>query len=146
LFERILLAVDEWPDSQRALCAVRDLARLHGSEVLVVHGRNPRLLAPRVPGAPMPVRQLSAETEDEARMLLGAAVRELREGGLTRVRGQLLPGRGRLAAQILDAARIARCDVIVLGARGTSWISQLLDGGPARQLLRTADRPLLLVR
>jgi nucleotide-binding universal stress UspA family protein len=146
VFERILLSVDEWPDSQRALHATRDLAHLHGSEVLVVHGRGSGVLAPVVPGAPLPARQLSVATEDEAWLLLGAAVAELRESGLSRVRGQLLPRRGRLCEQILEAARIARSGLIVVGARRTARIWQLLDGRPAWQLIRTADRPILLVR
>ena len=145
MFERILLAVDEWPDSQRALRTTRDLAHAQSSEVLVVHGRGSGVLVPVVPHAPMPVRQLSPETEDEARLLLGAAVAELRESGLTRVRGKLLPRRGRLAEQILEAARIARSDVIILGGRRTGWLWQLMEGGPARKLLHKADRPVLLV-
>jgi nucleotide-binding universal stress UspA family protein len=145
VFERILLSVDEWPDSQRALSAVRDLAHLYGSEVLVVHGRGLGMLAPVVPGAPLPARQLGAETEDEAWLLLGAAVAELRGSGLPRVRGQLLPHRGRIAEQILEAARIAQASVIVVGARRTARIWQLLEGSPARKLVRTADRPVLLV-
>ncbi len=146
MFERILVSVDEWPDSQRALRATRDLAHLHGSEVLVVHGRRSGLVAPVVPSAPVTAHRLSQETEDEAWLLLGAAVSELRESGLARVRGQLLRHRGRLAEQILEAARVARSNLIVVGARRTPRIWQLVDGRPAWLLQKTVDRPVLLIR
>lgn len=145
MFERILLSVDGSEDSGRALAATRELARLHGSEVLVVHGRQLGRLSPYVPGCPVPPRQLSAETEDEARLLLGAAVSELRDGQL-RVRGHLLPRQGRVAQQIVEAARIARSDLIVLGSRGMSLMWELVAGGAAEKVIRLADRPVLLVR
>jgi len=145
MFERILLSVDGSEDAGRALRATRELARIHGSEVLVVHGREAGRLAPPVPSCPVPPRHLSLETEDEARRLLSAAVSELRDGQL-RVRGQLLPRQGRVAQQIVEAARVARSDLIVLGSRGMSLMWELVAGGSAEKVIRLADRPVLIVR
>jgi hypothetical protein len=62
LFERILLALDGSVDAERAVRATGELARLHRSEVLVVHGRELGLLTSLVPGVPAPTRQLAVET------------------------------------------------------------------------------------
>ncbi|MBJ7600597.1 universal stress protein [Candidatus Nephthysia bennettiae] len=145
MFKRIVLAVDGSVDAGRALRATGELARLHGSEVLVVHGRELGLLMPLVPGAPAPTRQLTVDTEDEARRLLSSAVSELRDWQ-PRVRGQLLPRQGQVAQQIVEAARTAQADLIVLGARGMSQMWELVAGGPAQKVVRLADRPVLLVR
>ena len=45
MVERILLSVDGSQDSDRAPGATRELARPHGSQVLVVHGRADEALA-----------------------------------------------------------------------------------------------------
>ena len=77
MFERILLSVDGSEDSDKAVRATRDLARLHGSEVFVVHGRDLAIVAPP---SPLPSGQGGAEDEAESRLLVDMAVAELRSG------------------------------------------------------------------
>jgi nucleotide-binding universal stress UspA family protein len=57
MFERILLSVDGSDDSNKALRATRELARLHGSEVFLVYGWASSALAAPVPSAPVTTRQ-----------------------------------------------------------------------------------------
>ncbi len=57
MFERILLSVDGSEDSDKAVRVTRDLARLHGSEVFVVHGRDLAIVAPPSPQSLLPLRQ-----------------------------------------------------------------------------------------
>src|SRR5947209_794233 len=120
MFEKILLSVDLSEDSDKAIHLTRDLARIHGSQVLVVHGRDV-LVNPS--GNPAPPRVEHRESKEEAQELVNAAVSEIREAGVD-VSGRVLPGQGRLGQKILKAADEDRADLIVLGSRGMSRIEE----------------------
>jgi nucleotide-binding universal stress UspA family protein len=146
MFERILLSIDGSEDSDKAVRATRDLARLHGSEVFVVHGRDLALVAPPAPQSPLPSRQAVGEDDDEeARLLVDMAVAELRSGEVT-ASGRTFPSKGAVAPQILEAARSTRADLIVLGSRGMSRLKEIAIGSASHKIIRSADRPVLLVR
>jgi len=53
---------------------------------------------------------------------------------------------GGLIAGILGHAAASRADLLVLGARGTSYMRQLMLGSTAERLVRKSDRPLLVVK
>ncbi|MBJ7613199.1 MAG: universal stress protein [Candidatus Dormibacteraeota bacterium] len=145
MFERILLSVDGSTDSDKAGRATRDLARMHGSEVFVVHGRDLAIVGPPAPTSPVPPRQAGDDDEEEARLVVDMAVAELRSGEVT-ASGRVLPSRGAVAPQILEAARSTRADLIVLGSRGMSRLKEIVIGSASHGIIRSADRPVLLVR
>ena len=145
VFERILLSVDGSPDSDRAVRATRDLARVHGSSVLVVHGRDLALLGPPAPTAPVRPPQTEMESLEEAQGLVDSAVEELRTGEVE-ARGEVLPGRGRIGQQIVEAAQENGVDLIVLGSRGMSRVHELMIGSVADRVIRLSECPVLLVR
>jgi nucleotide-binding universal stress UspA family protein len=145
MFERILLSVDGSEDSDKAVRATRDLARLHGSEVFVVHGRDLAIVAPPSPQSPLPLRQAGEEDDAEARLLVDMAVAELRSGEVT-ASGRTFDKNGAVAPQILEAARSTGADLIVLGSRGMSRLKEIAIGSASHKIIRSADRPVLLVR
>jgi nucleotide-binding universal stress UspA family protein len=144
VFKRILLSVDASEDSDTAVRTTRDLARLHGSEVFVVHGQDFAIVAPPVPHLPVPPRQ-AAGGDQEARYLVDMAVAELRSAEVP-ARGRVFPSRGAIAPQILEAGRTSRADLIVLGSRGMSRLKEIAIGSASHRIIRSADRPVLLVR
>jgi nucleotide-binding universal stress UspA family protein len=123
---------------------VREEARVHGSDVVVVHGRDLAIVAPSAPtGVPPP--QAEPETEDEAERVVNKALQRLHEAGV-KARGRVLPVRGRLGKQIVDVAEPENADVIVLGSRGMSQLQEKVIGSVAHKIIHMARCPVLLVR
>ncbi len=143
MFNHILLSVDASPDSDRALQLTSELARIHGSEVLVVHGRDLVMVNPSGRPAPPPMEGL--ETPESAAEIVESAVSELRSAGVN-VRGQVLPGQGHIARKILEAAEESNADLIVLGSRGMSRLEEMMLGSVAHKIVHTAKCPVLLAR
>jgi nucleotide-binding universal stress UspA family protein len=143
MFELILLSVDGSPDSDKALGLTRDLARIHGSRVLVVHGRDVPFVAPS--GQPAPPRVERWESDEDARQLIDAAVSELQAAGVD-VRGEVLPGQGRISYKILETAERESADLIVLGSRGMSRVEELMIGSVSHKIIHMAKCPVLLAR
>ena len=143
MFERVLLSVDGSPDSRKAVRLACELARVHGSAVLVVHGRDVPFIAPSPrPAAP---RVELWETEEEAQKLVDDAVSELQEAGIT-ARGRVLPGQGRVGYKVLEAAVEDDTSLIVLGSRGMSRLEEVMIGSVAHKIVHLAKCPVLLAR
>jgi nucleotide-binding universal stress UspA family protein len=143
VFELILLSVDGSEDSDKAVRLTGQLARIHGSRVLVVHGRDVPLVAPS--GRPAPPLLERWETEDDAQKVVEAAVSELDAAGVD-ARGQVLPGQGRIGYKILEAAEAGGADLIVLGSRGMSRVEEVMIGSVSHKVIHMAKCPVLLVR
>jgi nucleotide-binding universal stress UspA family protein len=50
------------------------------------------------------------------------------------------------AAKIIDAANQLKCDLIVLGSKGTSRIGRYLIGSVANKVVQYAHKPVMVVR
>ena len=88
MYERLLVAVDHSEVSERVLAAARDLAKLSGGEIWVVHVREAESMGR---GGVMQV-----ETTDEAKSTLDSAVAELAGVGIKahgEMRHTIRPGR-----------------------------------------------------
>jgi nucleotide-binding universal stress UspA family protein len=143
VFERILLSVDGSPDSDKAVQLTAELARTHGSRVLVVHGRDVPFVA--LNPNPSPPLVEGWEEEAEAQQLVDTSVSRLQAAGVD-VRGQVLPGLGHVEYKILAAAEADRAELIVLGSRGMSRIEEVLIGSVSHKIIHMAKCPVLLVR
>lgn len=143
MFEKILLSVDTSEDSEKAVQITKELARVHGSRVHVVHGREQPLVNPS--GRTTPPVVMRVETVDEAQQLVDEAVSELQSAGVS-VRGEVLPGQGRLGRRILDAAETDGADLIILGSRAMSRMEEVIIGSVSNKIVHTANCPVLLVR
>jgi nucleotide-binding universal stress UspA family protein len=145
MFERILVSVDSSADSDKAVRVTADLARRYSAQVVVVHGRDLRVVPPPATGTPMPPRSFDLESEEEARKIVDDAVEALRKDGVE-AQGEVLTTRGHIADHILDAARVMDADLIVLGSRGMSRFYQMVIGSVANKIIQLASCPVLLVR
>ncbi len=143
MFERVLLSVDGSPDSEKAVRLTCQLAAVHGSVVMVVHGRDLPLVAPS--GQPAPPRVERWESDDDAQKLVDAAVAVLQGAGVD-ASGQVLPGQGRIGEKILEAANAIGADLIVLGSRGMSRVEELMIGSISHKIIHLAKCPVLLAR
>jgi nucleotide-binding universal stress UspA family protein len=137
LFERILIAVDGSPKSEKTIAVAVDLARRYGSAVTVVHVREyERYEGSDVDlGPPIP-----------AEKLVNDVLAAFGEGGVD-ARGEIRRvSSGSTPGQIVEVAGQSHADLIIMGSRGmTEWKSLLL-GGVATKVVHQAECPILLVR
>jgi nucleotide-binding universal stress UspA family protein len=137
VFERIVVAVDGSPRSEKTIPVAVDLAGRYGSSVTVVHAREyERYEGSDVDlGPPIPADEL---VQREVAKFRAAGLEA--EGIIRRVSS------GKTADQIVDVADDVNADLIVLGTRGMTELRSLLLGGVATKVVHQASCPVLLVR
>lgn len=137
MFEHIVLAVDGSPQSSKTIPVAVDLAQKYASTVTVVHVREHE----RYEGSDV---DLGPPITADA--LVDGVVATFREAGV-KARGEIRRVRpGETPEQIVEVAKTAQADLIVMGTRGmTEWRSLLL-GGVANKVVHHATCPVLLVR
>jgi nucleotide-binding universal stress UspA family protein len=146
MFERIVAAIDSDPErSVKVIQATKELARAFGSSVLVAHIVDVERPAAAVTGKAGAIPpSLHLESEEEARQLVDAAVGRLRGDGV-QAEGQVGPGAGSRARELLAIADSADANLIVIGDRSSNVTDALL-GGVAHRVVHLAKIPVLLVR
>ena len=139
MYDKILVAVDQSPASDRAILAARDLALLSKGEVWVLHlrefgwGGKAGTLPPR-------------ETPSEGDAEVAASVEILTQAGL-KAHGMVKNTMyGHAAGEIVADAIELDCGVIVMGTRGRGDLAGLVVGSTAHKVIHLADRPVLTVR
>jgi nucleotide-binding universal stress UspA family protein len=138
-YRKILVAVDGSADAAAALRHAAELARDQHATLVVV------TVVPAAPpqvAAPSAVAPTAAETEAAYERILRRAVATLPSdvGVLTRI------ARGRPARAIAAVAGETGCDLIVMGAHGHGRLHHALIGSTSDAVVRSADRPVLLMR
>lgn len=136
MFETIVWATDGSELADRALPLVKDLARVHGSKIVVVHANE--LLAGRFGGAPY------LADEDDLRASFAKQVGELRGAGFE-VELKIKTGIDGVADLIAEAAEEVEADLIVVGTHGRGAVAGALLGSVAKRLLHVAKSPVLVV-
>ncbi|HIQ04186.1 MAG TPA: universal stress protein [Anaerolineae bacterium] len=139
MFKRILLAVDESEHSKKALELARDIARLTGAHIVVVHAFSP---IPTFLGSEN-YAAVAARSITEGERITEEAAEKLREAGLE-VTTEVLEGPA--ADAILRVSRVQQCDLIVMGSRGRSELEGLLLGSVSHRVLERANCPVLIAR
>lgn len=135
-YDRILLGVDKSEHSTAAVGHAAAIARHFGSEVLVLHVREPRLAETGD----------HLETELDAAELAEWAAEELRSAG-AKARAEIRDSRsGGVARAILAAAQDYQPSLIVLGTRGLTNLQGLLVGSVSFKVLHLGHCAVLPVR
>jgi nucleotide-binding universal stress UspA family protein len=138
MYRKILVALENSRADQSLLPHVAQLAKLHGSDLLLVHvadgfvARN--------------YNQLNLIESDEMksdRAYLENAAANLRGGGLNVDTYLAL---GDPAQGILKAAAERQCDLIAMTAHGHRLLGDLLFGSTINEVRHKAHVPVLLVR
>jgi len=149
MFERILVAVDGSPTSNRGLKTAIDLAADQQAALHVLHIVDALAGVPSLEGAYFPTAyldQMSEALRDTGREVLKKAESMAAARGV-QAKVALVESVGHTVAQaILGYARKQRADLIVLGTHGRRGLSRALMGSDAEMVLREARVPVLMVR
>lgn len=139
--QKILVATDFSDNAAGAIDWAAELARIHGAKVEIFHALQapPIALAPEI--VPLPPAFYERDRE-HARKLLQERAASLREGGLE---VEISMHSGPAPDAILEEARGAGADVLVIGARGRTALERLFLGSVAARVVRDAECPVLAV-
>jgi nucleotide-binding universal stress UspA family protein len=138
MYKRILVALENSRADETLLPHIGELAKLHGSELLLVHvadgfvARNYEQL-----------KLAESQEMKEDRAYLESAADQLRGGGLS---VSTLLALGDPAEGILKAAQDRQCDLIAMTAHGHRLLGDLLFGSTINEVRHKAQVPVLLVR
>ena len=138
MYRRILVPLENGPADAAILKHVSQLAKVHGSEVLLFHvadgwaARNMEQLN---------LRESQEIKEDRA--YLERMSQELRQAG---VKADALLAAGDPAKEIAAAAERERVDLIAMATHGHSLLSDVVHGTTATALRHVSRIPILMVR
>jgi nucleotide-binding universal stress UspA family protein len=140
--DRLLLTTDLSDESLRAFAPLADLARAQGSSVTLLHVVEDEPLIPRGAAFASPIHLPGAE-EDQRK-----AEAWLDEHGRAIMHGISLDVRviraGKVAQAIADYAREQDYGVIAMSTHGRSGFRGMILGSVAADVLRHADRPVIV--
>lgn len=140
----VLVATDFGPASESALAYGREFARTFEARLHVLHVVDNPMIWAGPEAAGVDFARLQADLEVGAQKALDRAVTEedrRQLNALTVVRTASAP-----AFEIIDYAKDAAIDVIIVGTHGRGLMGHLLMGSVAEKVVRIAPCPVLTVR
>ena len=138
MYQKILVALENSRADETLLPHIGDLAKLHGSDLLLVH------VADGFAARNFDQLKLAESEEMKAdRAYLESSAGSLRQRGLN---VETLLALGDPAAGILKAAEDQRCDLIAMTAHGHRLLGDLFFGSTINHVRHKAQVPVLLVR
>jgi nucleotide-binding universal stress UspA family protein len=141
MYRHILVATDFSKGAEAAWDAARNLARIHGADLLLLH------VYMEMPGYRFAevadIQSLYERQRLGVEEALNAQARSAQAGGTT-VKALLRTGSP--AETIVRVAREEYADLIVVGAHGERGVTSLLVGNVAERVVRLADPSVLIVR
>jgi len=143
---RILIGVDNSPDSRAAVTAVCNRNWPTGTEVGLLAVVDTVMPITPNPAEPAVVKWIEVADEnkwDEVRALFEPSAEQLRKAGL---HAEVLIRRGNPADQILEEAHTWGADCIFVGAKGTRGIDRLLLGSVSSAVSARAHCSVEVVR
>jgi nucleotide-binding universal stress UspA family protein len=138
MYRRILVPLENSEYDDAILRHVRDLARLTGASVLLIHVADGF--------AARHANQLNLRESEEMRVdreYIERRAAELKHDGLNAE--SLLAG-GEPSREIAAAADREGCDLIAMSTHGHRWLKDLLYGSVASEVRHISTVPVLLVR
>ena len=136
--DKVLVPLDGSTLAEQALAKALDLAGTHEPTLLLLRAAE----ASTWPGTDLTDAQV--RTVREAEQYLEAAKRDLAARGIRRVETSVWYGPP--ASAIVEAARVAKADLIVMTTHGRSGLGRLILGSVAEAVLRGTTTPILLLR
>jgi nucleotide-binding universal stress UspA family protein len=133
MWDRLLLALDQYESGQSALRLTAGLARTEHSEVRVLHVRALSKWA-RVP---------PLETPLQAESRVNEAVFSLRLAGVGAEGHSCSVFEDQVAQRIVDESMIWLCDAIILGTRRLRGVDRLSGRGVRERVLRLSPLPVI---
>ncbi|MGA2394480.1 MAG: universal stress protein [Candidatus Lustribacter sp.] len=142
LFSHILVGVDDSEASQTAVLFATQLAREHGSRLVLCHSVNwtPVLTQIAASGAIVDTVSVVEELKAAGEVLLDQAVAAAKHGGVDAERRAV---EGEPAQSLLEAAVQSGCSLIVMGTHGRQGLAHLFVGSTTEAVLRGSIIPVL---
>jgi nucleotide-binding universal stress UspA family protein len=140
----VLVATDFGPAADSALAYGREFARTFGARLHVLHVVENPMVYPGAEAVGVDIVRLQADLEAGAQQALDRTVTsEDREQlrAITIIRTGRSP-----AVEIVNHAKVAGVDVIIMGTHGRGFMGHLLMGSVAEKVVRLAPCPVLTVR
>jgi nucleotide-binding universal stress UspA family protein len=148
MYQKIFVAIDDSPTSQKALSEAIDLAKNSNAALCIAHAADESLLAQHGMGlgSYIDVERTKQAIRDTSQTLLADAAQKAAATGLTAETRLLEASDKRVAEQISAGAEAFGADLIVIGTHGRRGFARLLVGSVAENLMRIAHTSLLMVR
>lgn len=146
MFKNILVATDGSDISLRAAKMAVNLARVHGAKVMAVYVMEPYPYIGIGETNPYGMQAYAAAAQSLAAEAHMAVEKLCTEGGIPvdlEVRAVENVG---ASAGIVETAKSAEADLIVMGSHGRSGIARLMLGSVANRVLADSPIPVLVVR
>jgi len=138
MYKRILVPLEHSPYDAAIVEHVRELARLHGSSLILMHVADGF--------AARNVKQLNLRESEEMRMdreYLERTCASLESDGL---RVECVLAGGDPGKEIAAAAAREQCDLIAMSTHGHKFIKDMIYGSVANEVRHLSRVPVLLVR
>jgi nucleotide-binding universal stress UspA family protein len=147
MWKKLLVPHDFSPCAEHALSTAVELAKVHGSELVLVHvselPANLPLDTLVTPASGVGPVRVDEYTTGGARQRLDAITEPLRRAGLA---VSTLAVTGDVAERLLALATEVGADALVVGTHGRKGLSHLLLGSVAEKVIRGAPMPVVCVR
>lgn len=144
MYKRIMVIVDDTPNTEVAVRQGVDMAKAHQAEVLFFYVL-PRYVLPMVDALPVTVQspeEFQREANENASKILHAASATAETAGVTSHRAM---GSGVDDAHcVADAARIRHCDLIVVASERRNAVMRLITGNIIPGLITHSGVPVLV--
>jgi nucleotide-binding universal stress UspA family protein len=143
--DTILVPTDFSDDAAKALETAVDLARIFGSQVVLLHAYSVELpfSSPAMGGGLILPDGFYVELRSHAALQVERVAKEASRDGIE-VRGVAIENTPWMA--ILDEAESLPADLIVMGTRGLTGLKHLALGSVAERVVRKAPCPVLTVK
>jgi len=147
MFERVVVAIDWSEQSEHAVAAAKELARLSGGEVRLLHVHEVERLPPHGAG-PLKgsVEAAMSDSQREAVERLTKTTKQVTDAGITATGEVRISLPGRVAAEIVEESAAWGADVIVIGSRGLTNLTGIILGSTTHKLLNLTTLPVVVVR
>ena len=146
MFKRILLATDGSAASEHAATLAVSLARTHGASLTALYVVDPYPYLGIGEVNPMGFDAYMAAARDHAAQAHARVDALCREGGAPVPLDVRLVEDVTVVEGILDTARQAQCDVIVIGSHGRTGIARVMLGSVAAKVVAHSPVPVLVAR
>lgn len=148
MYERILVATDGSELSELAVTSAIDLALLTQAELIavkVVHHYPASYFEGSMLLSQMEVSRLREQADAESQRVVDAVKAAAEAKGVKSARAIVMQSE-LVSEAIIEAARVHKCDLIVMASHGRRGIRRLLMGSETLHVLTHSHTPVLVLR
>ena len=139
MYDKILVAVDDSPQSERASQAAIALSKLSGGAVHLIHVRERQDVIGKGGGS------FDVEYAEEAKALVEKSEATFTAAGVSATSKVVHAPIGHIANEIVKASNEIGSDTIVMGSHGRSALGAAVLGSNAYKVVHLSDRAAVLI-